>query len=122
MRTLDEVPELVDWLFCADAPDDPDSWSKEMGKPHAAGVLDSAIAGVGSTDAWTADAVRAVVESAAVDADLVNAEGKPQLAKAQGPVRVATLGRSKGLPLFESLELLGRDETSRRLTAARARI
>lgn len=120
--TLDEVPALVDWLFCPDAPEDEASWTKEMGKAHAVPVLDSALAGVDASDEWTADVVRAIVEQAAVDAGLVGAEGKPQLGKSQAPVRVATLGRSKGLPLFESLELLGRDETRRRLAAARARL
>ena len=121
-RTLEEIPELVDWLFCPDAPDDTQSWDKEMGKAQAAPVLDSAIAAAETAGEWTAESVRGIVEAAAHEAGLVGAEGKPQLAKAQAPVRVATLGRAKGLPLFESLELLGRDETLRRLRAARARV
>lgn len=125
VRTLDEIPSMIDWLFCADAPDDPDSWNKEMGKAHAVPVLDSIIPGVEAIDEtgeWTAEQVRALVEQAARDAGLVGAEGNPQLAKAQAPVRVATMGRSKGLPLFESLELLGRDETLRRLQGARNKL
>jgi glutamyl-tRNA synthetase len=39
------------------------------------------------------------------------------MGKAQAPVRVAVTGRTVGPPLFESLELLGRDETLRRLRA-----
>jgi glutamyl-tRNA synthetase len=35
---------------------------------------------------------------------------------------VAVTGRSVGLPLFESLEMLGRERTLARLAAARARI
>ena len=121
-KVLDEVPDLIDWLFLDDAPHDPDSWAKEMGKAHAATVLDSAIAGVEVAGEWTAEVTRAIVERAAHDAGLVGAEGNPQLAKAQAPVRVAVMGRSKGLPLFESLEMLGRDETLARLQAARARL
>ena len=41
---------------------------------------------------------------------------------AEAPVRVAVTGRTVGPPLFESLELLGRDETLRRLRAARDRV
>ena len=41
-----------------------------------------------------------------------------KLGKAQAPVRVAVTGRSVGPPLFESLEVLGRDETLRRLDLA----
>ena len=42
--------------------------------------------------------------------------------KVQAPVRVAVTGRTVGPPLFESLEVLGRDETLRRIGAARARL
>ena len=42
--------------------------------------------------------------------------------KFQAPVRVAVTGRSVGPPLFESMALLGRDETLRRLRSARARL
>ena len=45
-----------------------------------------------------------------------------KLGKAQAPVRVAVTGRSVGPPLFESLDVLGRDETLRRLTLARERL
>jgi glutamyl-tRNA synthetase len=93
-----------------------------MGKALAAAVLDAAFAGAAAAPTWDADAAREVVTDAAVTAGLVNAEGRPQLAKSQGPVRVAVLGRSKGLPLFESLAVLGRDETVRRLEAARQRL
>ena len=41
-----------------------------------------------------------------------------KLGKAQAPVRVAVTGRTVGPPLFESLEVMGRDETLRRLRAA----
>ena len=42
--------------------------------------------------------------------------------KVQAPVRVAVTGRTVGPPLFESLEVLGRDETIRRLNAAKERL
>ena len=121
-RRLDEVPELIDWLFLADAPDDADSWAKEMSKPHAAAVLEGAIGAAQASTSWEPDDARAVVVAAAEAAGLVNAEGKAQLSKGQAPVRVAALGRSKGLPLFESLAVLGREETIRRLSAARTRL
>ena len=37
-------------------------------------------------------------------------------------MRVAVTGRSVGPPLYDSLEILGRDETLRRLRAARERV
>ena len=45
-----------------------------------------------------------------------------KLGKTQAPVRVAVTGRTVGLPLFESLEALGRDESLRRLRSAAARL
>ena len=44
-----------------------------------------------------------------------------KLGKAQAPIRVAVMGRTRGLPLFDSLAVLGRDETCRRLAAALGR-
>ena len=86
-------------------------------------MLDATIAALAGLDPWAADAIRAAIEGAAVEVGLVNAEGQPQLSKAQGPVRVATTGRSVGPPLFESLEALGRRaHRLDRLRAARARL
>ncbi|MEU3610415.1 glutamate--tRNA ligase, partial [Streptomyces sp. NPDC035033] len=45
-----------------------------------------------------------------------------KLGKAQAPVRVAVTGRTIGLPLFESMELLGRDRVLARLDAAGERL
>ena len=73
-------------------------------------------------DSWTPPAVQEAVGAAAIDAGLVNAEGAPQLSKAQGPVRVALTGRTVGLPLWESIVELGRERTLDRLRATRARL
>ena len=45
-----------------------------------------------------------------------------KLGKAQAPVRVAVTGRTVGPPLFESLEVLGREATIERLDAAVGRL
>jgi len=45
-----------------------------------------------------------------------------KLGKAQAPVRVAVTGRTVGLPLFESLQVLGRERTLARIDAAIARL
>jgi len=69
---------------------------------------------------WQVEAIEAALLAAAADAGFVNAEGRPQMSKAQGPVRVAVTGRGVGPPLYESLVVLGRERTLRRLLAARA--
>jgi glutamyl-tRNA synthetase len=45
-----------------------------------------------------------------------------KLGKVQAPIRVAITGRTVGPPLFESLELLGRETTLARLAAASQRL
>ena len=44
------------------------------------------------------------------------------LGKAQAPIRVAATGRTVGLPLFESLEVLDRERVLARIDAALARL
>ena len=64
---------------------------------------------------WEHEALKAALETVAARHEL-------KLGKAQAPIRVAVTGRSVGPPLFESLEVLGRDETIKRLDAAVARL
>ncbi|HET7014096.1 MAG TPA: glutamate--tRNA ligase [Streptosporangiaceae bacterium] len=117
VAVMSEITANVDFLFL-DAPNfDEASWTKTMtgdAARVAAGIIDAAVDSL-RTVAWDADSIRACVEQAGAEFDL-------KLGKAQAPIRVAVTGRSTGLPLFESLQVLGRDRTVDRLLAARARI
>ncbi len=114
---------MIAFLLDGELEVDESSWEKAMVKGKAAPeMLDASIARSGGGPEWTAEQISGAVEAAAADAGLVNAEGKPQLSKAQAPVRVATTGRTVGPPLFESLEALGRDRAIERLKEARARL
>lgn len=91
---------------------DEKSAAKEL-KPEAAEVLDatlSALAGVGE---WNTANIEAVLKAALLD----GLELKPR--KAFGPIRVAVTGATVSPPLFESMELLGRERSLARLQAAR---
>ncbi len=117
-RVLSDVPALVDFLFLEDSPEDAASWTKAIADNDVAGtLLDGALDAFGSFDdeAWTAEALHVATEALAVQNGL-------KLGKAQAPIRVAVTGRMVGPPLFESLEVLGRDQTLRRLRLARARM
>jgi glutamyl-tRNA synthetase len=114
-HTLADVDGLVDWLFLPDVVVDPDAWGKTMaGSPVAAAILDEVIAAY----------ARCPWDHATLQAELaaVGERHGLKLGKAQAPVRVAVTGRTVGPPLFESLELLGRDRVLDRLRAARARL
>jgi glutamyl-tRNA synthetase len=115
VTVLGEVPELVDFLFLEDPPDDPDSWQKAIaGDEGAPRILADALAAY-DTCPWEKDALHEVTLG------IAEAVGR-KLGKAQAPIRVAVMGRTRGLPLFDSLAVLGRTETRRRLEAALARV
>jgi glutamyl-tRNA synthetase len=122
VRTLDEVAGMVEFLHVAEPTMDEASWEKAMVKGKAVPEMLAAAIDELASCHWDADAIREAVEAAATTAGLVNAEGRPQLSKAQGPVRVAVSGRAVGPPLFESLEHLGRERTLQRLRAAQSRM
>ena len=128
VRTLAEVEPMIEFLV-VDAPNfDEDSWTKIITKGKlVAEMLDATIdrlttlASSGAED-WLPAAIQQAVAEAAVVAGLVNAEGAPQLSKAQGPVRLAVSGRLVGPPLWESLAVLGADRTLSRLRDLRSRL
>jgi glutamyl-tRNA synthetase len=112
--TLSEVPAMVDFLFLADPAIDEDAWTKTMGADFAREVLTDFAASVATAE-WNHDSLKAILET------WTEAHGL-KLGKTQAPIRVAVTGRTVGPPLFESIEILGRGETIRRLNAGIARL
>jgi glutamyl-tRNA synthetase len=103
---LGEIVSYVDFLFLPEPAIDQAAWEK-VRSPE---LLAAAIAAFEGVSTWDAESLKAALEA-------VGAEHGLKLGKAQAPVRVAVTGRSVGLPLFESLEVLGRDRTMARLRA-----
>jgi glutamyl-tRNA synthetase len=110
VAVLAEVPALVDFLFMEEPPTDDASFTKAFSADWARPTLIE-IATRYETCAWTADALKTQVEAVGAQHDL-------KLGKLQGPLRVAITGRSVGTPLFEPIELLGREESLRRINSA----
>jgi glutamyl-tRNA synthetase len=82
--------------------------------PASAQVLAAAEKALAGLDEWRAEDIKQALEAA-----LVEGLGlKPR--NAYAPVRVAVTGRRVSPPLFESIELLGRDKTLGRLAGALA--
>lgn len=113
ITVLGEVVDYVDFVFLDEPVWDEASWSKAM-KPGADAILRDARQGFASVG-WTVDEIRAALEQVAAAHDL-------KIGKAQAPVRVAVTGRTVGLPLFESLEVLGRGRVLSRLDASLAKL
>lgn len=112
--TLSEVPAMVDFIFLVDPVIDEDAWTKTMGSDFAGRVLGD-YAHTLATCEWNHDALKGALESWTEANEL-------KLGKTQAPIRVAITGRTVGPPLFESIEVLGRDESIRRLQMAITRI
>ncbi len=112
--TMSEVPAMVDFLFLEDPAIDQAAWDKTMAAEFAADVLKHCMSEFASCE-WNHDALKTILESWTEAKEL-------KLGKTQAPIRVAMTGRTVGPPLFESIEILGRDETIRRLQNSLSRL
>ncbi len=113
VAVLSEVPNLVSFLFVDEdsfAPEEAAA-AKHLG-PDAEPVLRAAIGALEAVADWRTDDIEAALKQALVD----GLELKPR--KAFTPVRVAVTGRTVSPPLFESMELLGREVSLGRLRRA----
>ncbi|AUM17270.1 glutamyl-tRNA synthetase [Rhodococcus ruber Chol-4] len=114
---LSDAWDLLKFLYVdeADFVLDEAAAAKNLG-PDAAPVLDATIAAAGGVAEWKAASLEEALKAALID----ELGLKPR--KAFAPVRVALTGSHISPPLYESMELLGRDVSLARLRAARARI
>jgi glutamyl-tRNA synthetase len=113
MTTLTESVDMLGFLFVdedrfARDPADVEKLLNEDGK----GVVKAAHDALAALDTWDTAAIDEALRQALVE-DLGL---KPR--NAFGPVRVAVTGRRVSPPLFESLELLGRERALARLSSA----
>ncbi len=113
VETLAQASDMLHFLLVEEAAFsvDPDD-SAKMLTADAAPVLQASIRALEELTDWTSAEIEAALRTS-----LVEGLGlKPRLAF--GPVRVAVSGRRVSPPLFESLEILGRQRTLSRLKAA----
>jgi glutamyl-tRNA synthetase len=114
MIVLSEAVGLLRFLFVDDVEIEPAAAEKQLAGPDAAEVLDAATTALSELADWSTPAIEEALKSALVE----GLGRKPR--QAFGPVRVAISGRTVSPPLYESIELLGRERTLDRLAAARA--
>lgn len=116
METLVPGLDMLRFLIVDDANFvvDEAAAAKQLGEQDQPTIA-ATIAALESLTSWATTAIEAALRTA-----LVEGLGlKPR--NAFGPVRVAVTGSTVSPPLFESLELLGRDRTLARLAAADVR-
>ncbi len=112
MQLLGEAPGLLSFLFTADS----DLVVEADAMPGADGaeVLDAALNVLPGIPDWTTTAIEEALRT-----ELIETRGmKPR--NAFGPLRSAISGRRISPPLFESMELLGRESSIARIERLRA--
>ena len=114
IQVLGEASGMLGFLFVADDALEMDEKAISKLKDNAADVLDAAIETVEGLTEFTTASLEESLRARIVDEMGV----KPRLAF--GPLRVAVTGRQVSPPLFESMEILGRDSSLARLRALRA--
>jgi glutamyl-tRNA synthetase len=112
--TLAEVPGVIDFVFLADPVLDELAWEKTISAPGAKEVLIETTEAYTQMPDWRAEVLKETLEA-------IGDQHGLKKGKAQAPIRVAVTGRTVGPPLFEALEVLGREEVVRRLTMAASR-
>ncbi|EPR77648.1 Glutamyl-tRNA synthetase [Leifsonia rubra CMS 76R] len=114
MQLLGDAPGLLQFLFTPDA--DLVVEADAMPKAEGPEVLDASLAVLPAVEPWTHEAIEAALRAELIDVKKM----KPRLAF--GPLRSAIAGRRISPPLFESMELLGKESTLARLGALRAQL
>jgi glutamyl-tRNA synthetase len=113
IQTLADFWPLAGFLY--DGPvDDPAAWAKTIGAEGGVEALTAAREALAEVEPFTQEAVEAALRG------LVEERGWKPRAVFQ-PLRVAIAGTTVSPGIFESVALLGRDETLRRVGAALAR-
>jgi glutamyl-tRNA synthetase len=109
---LSDAARMLRFLFVPEegfAPE-ADAAEKNLGA-DAAPVLEAALTGLDALPEWSTESIENALKEALIDGLGL----KPR--KAFAPVRVAVSGRTVSPPLYESMELLGRERSLARLRA-----
>ena len=115
ITVLSEAVGMLGFLFVADDVFEPDAEAAAKNlNAAAAPTLVAAVASLEPLEQWHADNIKDALEAV-----LIGELGlKPR--NAYAPLRVAITGRTVSPPLFESMELLGRERSMARLRRAAA--
>ena len=114
MTLLGEAVGMLGFLFVADLDLVVEDEARAGLRPEAADVLDAAASALEGVEDFTTAAVQEALQAALVDGLGI----KPRFAFT--PLRTAVSGRRVSPPLFESMEILGKESTLARIAALRA--
>jgi glutamyl-tRNA synthetase len=111
ITTLAEIPPMLKFLFVKEFAVDADSLPK-ISDAQSKEVLKVSYEQLQSLGDWTHESIEGVLRAALIDGMAL----KPRIAF--GAVRIAVTGSHISPPLFESMQLLGRDKSLTRIKAS----
>jgi len=111
IKCLTDVLELTNFFFKEEVEIDPEAADKALKNPEISKVLKTAHEKLKSLKEFNTENVEAALRSIPAELDI-----KPKFVFQ--PVRVAVTGKTVSPPLFETIEVLGKERTLARLTAA----
>jgi glutamyl-tRNA synthetase len=107
ITVLGESVEMLRFLFANSVNYEDDAMDKLPG--NTLDILDASVDALEALDNWTTEEIQSALQLALIE----KLELKPRIAF--GPLRSAVSGRRVSPPLFESLEILGKEKTLERL-------
>ncbi|MGP5021928.1 glutamate--tRNA ligase [Glutamicibacter arilaitensis] len=108
---LGEATDMLEFLFKSDDEIVIDEKALKGMPANLVEVVDATVQGLETLAEWNAETIQAALRTKLVD----ELELKPR--QAFGPARVAISGKRVSPPLFESMEILGRESSLKRLRA-----
>ncbi|MGP4995659.1 glutamate--tRNA ligase [Glutamicibacter ardleyensis] len=108
---LGEAAEMMEFLFKTDEDIQIEEKALKGMPANLVEVVDASIAALEGVQDWNAESIQDALRAKLID----ELELKPR--QAFGPARVAVSGKRVSPPLFESMEILGRDSSLTRLRA-----
>jgi glutamyl-tRNA synthetase len=116
MVRLNEAQGMIGFLLTADDALVVEDDALASLKDDSAAVLDASVSALEALPQWETAAIEAALRAALVEQLGI----KPKFAF--GPLRVAVTGRRVSPPLFESMQILGRDSSLARIQSLRSRV
>ncbi len=111
IKCLTDVLELTDFFFKEEIGIDPKTADKVLKNPEVSKVLEAAHEKLKELEKFDTENVEAALRSIPAELDV-----KPKLVFQ--PIRVAVTGRTVSPPLFETIEVLGKEKTLKRIELA----
>ena len=115
VKTLAEVPSLVDFFFLDDLDYDRSLILGKLEKEQAVAILQRTIEVLKDLPDWKAETLEATVRP-------LTEEMGMKAGPFFGVLRVAVTGRTASPPLFQTMEVLGREKCLQRLNVATAKL